>query len=210
MPKCTNGHDSGLVLYCATCGEPVRYREAVQELAEVPRAEVTLEETAVLFGGVPQFPVGGAFACTIGVDTKGERAFDRLTLKQLSGGAWPDYSKSYAKEARSWMEANGFLDTPHKLVILDLASPAAVLTITSIPGGLGTVVVGVAADGGCTPVEQNATYVSLEAASRRALPMIVVRRGDVERMTYYTGEEGLVTGYSAFARPLSTLMGALP
>ena len=126
----------------------------------------------------------------------------------MSGGAWPDYCKAYREEEKGWLGANGFLGTPRKLVVLDLASPVSVLLLSSLPVNVG-VVVGIAADGDSTPVEQNATYVAIEAASRRRLPMVVVPRGDVGRMTCYRAEEGLVTGYPAFVGPLSGLVETL-
>ena len=210
MARCASGHLAGLALFCSACGAPVLYEKAVQEQAEIPRVGVQLEETAVLFAGTAPFPVAGAFSCRIDVDVKGERTVGRLCLEQLSGGAWPDYCKAYGKEVGSWLGANGFLGTPGKLIVLDLASPASVLLMSSLPANVGAVVVGIAADGGSTPVEQNASFVAMEAASRRRLPLLVVPRGDVRRMTCYRAQEGLVTGYQAFAGLLSALVETLP
>ncbi|MDG7008025.1 MAG: hypothetical protein JRN06_07250 [Nitrososphaerota archaeon] len=209
MPRCANGHLAGLALFCGACGAPVLFEKAVQDQASIPKVDVELEETAVLFAGLPQFPTPGAFSCRLEVDTKGEKAVDRLSLKQLSGGAWPDYCRAYRDEVKGWLGANGFLGTPRKLVVLDLSGPTSVLLVSSLPADIGAIVVGIAADGDSTPVEQNATYVAMEGASRRRLPMVVVPRGDVSRMTCYRAEEGLVTGYPAFVGPLSGLMEAL-
>ena len=181
------------------------FEEAVEGLAAIPKVDVELEETAVLFAGPPPFPTPGAFSCRVEVGVKGEKAVDRLLLKQLSGGAWPDYCKAYREEVRGWLAANGFIGTPRKLVVLDLASPTSVLLVSSLPADLGAVVVGIAADGYSTPVEQNFTYVAVEAARKKGLPMVVVPHGDVGRMTCYRAGEGLVTGYPAFAASAGVL-----
>ena len=68
MPRCANGHLSELALFCGACGAPVLFEKAVQEQAVVPKVDVELEDTAVLFAGESPFPTPGAFACRLEMD----------------------------------------------------------------------------------------------------------------------------------------------
>ena len=209
-PRCISGHECPFTLFCATCGGMVVYRDLVAGLTELPRAEVKLEGTSGLLVGVSPFAGEGAFFCSLDADVKEERTVDRLRLKQISGGAWLDYCRADRGLIDSWLRANSFFRSVHKMVVLDLAHPLSVLTVLSLPLDQSLVVVGLAAGEGSTPMEQNTSHVALEASMRRKLPIVVASRDEVAKMSYFLGREGLVTGFAAFEKPLESMLEAMP
>ncbi len=202
MPKCANGHDSGPRLTCATCGSPVLFDAACEDMCKLPELNPYFGAAAAVSVGLPTIEASGvnSFSITLGGDTR--MAVDSLTLKKLEGGTWLDYYSSYMRVVVKWLRLIGFSRAQSRLLVADTSNPISVLAMASPSIEEGTLVFGVVADPDSTPIDRNISYVALQVAARKKLPILMAGGRYVDELACFVEDEGLLVGPQAMERLL--------
>jgi hypothetical protein len=121
----------------------------------------------------------------------------RLSLKKIEGGTWLDYLRAYSGEVKSWLRLVGFGKSRYRLAVVDTTSFQSVLALDALDEG--TMVLALTAGRESTPMEQNTSYVALQVAMRRRLPLILAGKQYMDQTILVTPESGLVSGEGALA-----------
>ncbi|HXW37897.1 MAG TPA: hypothetical protein VEJ36_08375 [Nitrososphaerales archaeon] len=208
MPKCAQGHDCGLVLECPTCKSDVDYASALPELAKLPDFEPRFEETAVLFVGVPKFPVEGAFCGSLSLAKQESRTIDSYSFPKLTGGNWFEYVKAYRDSLGRWMGLVGYPQAKQVVAVLDSRDPLSVLALEAIRKKGGVTALLVAADLESTPAEQNTSYTSITAAEGAQIPAILATASKAKELASFVEGHGLVVGTDAFSQVVGFVLSA--
>jgi len=209
MPKCINGHEASWELICQKCGGVVNYEEASNELSVIPQVEVKSEELSILSVGFPTFGAEGAYECELLIGNDDEQSTKNLTLKRLDGGTWLDYHRSYSKKLATWLRCVGFNKAKYRVMIVDTTSLLSVLALLSPAIEKNTVIFATTADGGSSPMDQNTSYVSVEAAFKRGFSLIVATNSFVKNVACFVEEAGLIAGPRALGQIVAFQMGSI-
>jgi hypothetical protein len=199
MPKCTNGHEVGLVMGCDQCGAPVLYSELFPGIA-LPMVTPYFGEMGVLSLGLPPPRVGGAWAGEIALAAGAERNASSLSLKELEGGTWLEYYKACSKDITLWLRLVGYDRCRYRFVVVDTAHPLAPALLSSPLLNLNSVVMALVPGRGATAMDKSSSFVSLQGALGRKEPLILVNRDFIDDLACFTEDEGLLTGSAALLR----------
>jgi hypothetical protein len=192
-----NGHEAHLNIYCEKCGAPVVYRQACEELVKLPEIRIDFGEMAVLTIGFPSLAMRGTYSGEINLGESEEIKAGSLFVKRIEGGTWLDYYRNFTKICTKWMRLVGFDRCKYKIVVIDTVNPLSVLTLaTSVVDG-DTLVFAIIADEDSIPIEQNTSYVALQVAIKKKLPLFVANRNYVDDLACFVEDEGLVVGPKA-------------
>src|SRR5438445_11688185 len=88
-----------------------------------------------------------------------------------------------------------------KFLVIDTTKPISVVAISLIKTLEHTAVIAVVADEESTPMEQNTSYVALNLALKKDLPVIAITEGYEGEMLYFTEESGFATGRDSMSQP---------
>ncbi len=186
------------------------FKDACAELAVVPKPEIKLEESAVLFAGMSPVRVPGVFTTEVLCDVSESRRVDLLALKKIGGGTWFDYCREYQATLDSWLRGVGFYRAQSRAVVVDSTNPLSVLVLLSLRTPERTVAFTIVADKDSTAVEQNTSYTFLELARRKGIPLVLASVSQVKELEFLVESEGLLVGFKAFERLVAYFVGALP
>ncbi len=204
MPKCANGHDCGWAIVCTQCGAGVSYRQEFEQLALLPSVDVVYEQTAVLFAGLHQAGIRGAYTAEVILQEFPEITGKALALKMIAGATWLDYHREYRQEISSWLRLVAFGRSKYRIVVVDTTKFLSVLALDAVDPG--TIVLALMPSKDSTPVEQNTSYVALQVALKRGLPVILATNRYVKELTFVKEGEGLITGEKALEQIIEQLV----
>jgi hypothetical protein len=206
LPRCANGHLQTLGLKCKACGLPVSYREATNQLLDLPSVQPDFGRVAALYVGLPVSGESG-YSMRVSSGNDPRQTKDEFVLKGIQGGTWHDFYTESAGELTRWLGIVAFGESTFKFLFTNAADPLSVLAVSALPPLKQTALVAMTADRESTPLEQNASYVAVTAALRRgfhvlALPSSLARQSlGVEE----SGEPSSPAG--SFSRVVGALLG---
>jgi hypothetical protein len=208
MPKCPNGHEQRLGLKCLTCGEPIAYRGALEEMRSLPKIDPNYGKVSVLAVGCPGLSLKADYVGEITTAQGDQRTWRAFQAATIRGGSWLDFQRKYLGELRRWMKLVGIDKSKDRVIVIDTTKPISVLALSALPSLTHTVVIAVTADHQSTPVEQNNSYTALSLALKKGLPVVALSQTFEREMMYFTEDRGFVTGIDALSRLLEPLIAA--
>jgi hypothetical protein len=206
LPRCANGHLQSLGLKCRTCGLPLSYREATNELLDLPAVHPDFGRTAGLFVGVPPPPGDQDYSLKITAGKGPVQTKDEFVPEKIQGGTWHDFYVRDTGELTRWLGIVAFGESSFKFLFEDAADPLSVLATSALPQLKQTTVAAMTADRESTPVEQNASYVALTAAIRRGYHVVVLPRSLAKQILAPEDEGEATNPAGSFSRVVAGLL----
>jgi len=206
LPSCGNGHTQALGLRCKTCGLPLSYVESTKQLLDIPSVQPNFGRTSSLYVGLaPAFEDAG-YTLRVSAGNEARETKGEFVLKKIQGGTWHDFYTESTTDLTRWLGIVAFAESTFKFAFADASDPLSVLAVSSLPQVRGTAFVAMTADRESTPVEQNASYVAVNAALRRGFHVLAVPRA-LARQTMAPEEMGEVAGGAgSFSRIVGGLL----
>jgi len=207
LPRCANGHLQLLGLKCKACGLPVSYREATNQLLDLPSVQPNFGMTAALYVGLPPAVGEQGYSMAVSSGNDPKQTKDEFVLRKVQGGTWHDFYAESTGELTRWLSILAFGESTFKFLFADAADPLSVLAVSALPQLRQTALVALTADQESTPVEQNSSYVTVTAALRRGFHVLALPRSLAKQSLAVeeSGEPSSPVG--SFSRMVGTLLG---
>jgi hypothetical protein len=207
LPRCANGHFQALGLKCKACGLPLSYREATNQLLDLPSVQPDFGRTAALYVGVPPTVGDGGFSIRISSGNDPVQTKNEFVLGKIQGGTWHDFYTESTGDLIRWLGIVAYGESTFKFLFADAADPLSVLAVSALPQLRQTAMVAMTADQESTPVEQNASYVAIAAALKRGFHVLALPRS-LARQSLAVEESGEPSSpVGSFSRVVSALLG---
>jgi hypothetical protein len=205
MPSCQNCHATVWDLNCPECNSPVPYDQLVRELVDLPETEVRFEDLIVLFVGLDCAEVKDAFVSKIVIGGEDAEATKSLTLKQIDGGTWLDYSKRCSNQIDGWLRRVCYNVSKYKMIVVNTNSPLSLATLNSSMLEGNETMLAITADDSSTPLVKNTCYIALKKAHEKGWSVVLVEEKYVKSLAYFDEDQGLITGDAAFEEVVKNL-----